>query len=213
MKKNIIFGLATLSTLTLSAPAMAGANDLLTLGLGASYTYTNTQGLSEGSGMQSSAPSLNVRLKLLRVFGAELSYAPSAGSSQDGDLVGDSTVQASGLLFLLPTEYVGVYGKAGIGSQSFAEMGNPGSASTSYHAGGGFDVHLGDNLAIGAEMLVLIPGAASIDAALSKHGLRSTNENLGTGVQSTDRSPVELQMSDLITTDNYQASLSLRYYF
>lgn len=213
MKKNIIFGLTALSTLALSAPAMAGANDLLTLGVGASYTITNTQGLDDGSAMQSSTPSLNVRLKMLRVFGAELSYAPSAASNQAADLVSDSTFQASGLLYVLPTEYVGVYGKAGIGSQSLAEMGNPNGASNNYHAGGGFDVHLGQNLALGAEMLVLIPGAASIDAALSKHGLRSTNENLGSGVQTTDRSPVELQMSDLITTDNYQASVSLRYYF
>lgn len=214
MKTNKYFvTIVSLATLTISSSAMAGANDLLTLGLGASYSVTKIQDLSETSATETMSPSLSVRLKLLRVFGAEFAYSPTIAQSGNSDLVMDSAYRASGLLFLVPTQYLGIYGKAGIGSHNLAQLANPMGETSSFHAGGGFDIHMGDHFALGGELLVLIPGAHSIDTALSKHGLRSTNENLGTGIQSTPRSPVEIQMSDLINTDNYQASVSLRYYF
>jgi len=214
MKSNKLFGtIVSIATLTLSSTAMAGANDLMTLGLGASYSYTKTQDLSQSDATETMSPSLSVRVKLLRVFGAEFEYSPTATAGEGTDLVMNSTYRASGLFFLLPTQYLGVYGKAGIGTHNLSQMANPMGQSNSFHAGGGFDVHLGEHFAIGGELLVLIPGAHSIDTALSQHGLRSTNENLGHGLPTTNRSPVEVQMSDLINTDNFQASASIRYYF
>ena len=212
-KKLYITTILSLATLTVSSTAMAEANGLFTLGLGASYSVTKIQDLNDSNATETMSPSLSVRLKLLRIFGAELEYSPTVAQKESTDLVMDSAYRASGLLFLLPTQYFGVYGKAGVGSHDLAQLANPMGETSSFHAGGGFDIHLGDHLALGGELLVLLPGAHSIDTALSKHGLRSTNENLGSGVSASPRSPVELQMSDLINTDNYQASVSLRYYF
>lgn len=201
------------ATLTFSSTAFAGANDLLTLGLGASYSLTRTQDLSETQSSDALSPSLSVRLKLLRIFGAEFSFAPNAAQNAETELIMDATYRASALLFVLPTEYVGVYGKAGMGTHNLSQMANPMGESNSFHAGGGLDVHLGENFSLGGEFLILIPGAHSIDTALSKHGLRSSNANVGQGMGTTPISPVEVQMSDLITTDNFQASVSMRYYF
>jgi len=212
--KNKYFSLIlSAATLTLSSTAFAGSNDLMTVGLGATYSLTRTQDLSESESSDALSPSLNVRLKLLRIFGAEFSYAPTVVQNNGDELVMDATFRASALLFVLPTEYVGVYGKAGMGTYNLSEMVNPMGEGNSFHAGGGMDIHIGDNFAVGGEFLILIPGAHSIDTALSKHGLRSSNENLGSGLGTTERSPVEVQMSDLITSDNFQASVSLRYYF
>lgn len=153
----------------------------LAVGSGAGVTHT-ALGDSFGS-------DLRVRVKVLHLLGAELSYAP--GQWRGAGFVPQyrPAVGLSGLFYVLPTSPVGVHLKVGVEGASLDRLERAGSNKV-YHAGGSLDIGLGEHLVLGAEMLFLHyarpaqrPADARFDAALAR-----------------------------MTADTYRASLSLMYH-
>jgi hypothetical protein len=67
------------------------------------------------------------------------------------------------------------------------------SASNSYHFGGGVEVYLTDHLAVGSEVLFLLPGARSV-------------------VDKMMRDQAIPEIGDLVNPRNFRVALGARYY-
>ncbi|MEL6544455.1 MAG: hypothetical protein AAFQ82_07500 [Myxococcota bacterium] len=143
------------------ATAVAAPDSWLTLGVG---TSMNMEGDSQLTG------SLKTRLRLLLAFGAELSYQPAeAGHS-------DSSTGVHGLLYLLPTSPVGGYLKAG---WSNGQLGTIGRNDDRYDVGGGFELYMGEHVALGAEYLRSFPDVQSLGDSMQRgDGLWNQGEDI-----------------------------------
>jgi hypothetical protein len=149
-----LIGVALIVWLAPAASALANSDSMLTVGFGAGFGISTASEEPFGP-----VGEYKLRLRLLRVFGAELSYNPEAGFSPQPGLIYDSPVRLSGLLYIVPTSPVALYLKGGVGGTAVKTALNINSKETSYHAGAGLDVKFGGHLVIGSEFLLLAGGA------------------------------------------------------
>lgn len=180
-------------TATLSASAaFADATSLLTASVGGSFSL----GQSGDPGARpalSVGPELELRVRVLRALAFEIGVRPLDELPDEGSLVYSSRFRWSGILYLLPLDAFGLYAKAGLGGASLEDMVTFSSASNSYHFGGGVEVYLTDHLAVGSEVLFLLPGARSV-------------------VDKMMRDQTIPELGDLVNPRNFRVALGARYY-
>ncbi len=195
-----------------AAPCRADSDSLFTVGLGTAMGVNRSTPLG-GTPEATFTTELSVKLKALHVFGVEFSYAPTDPAESQSAIVFDGPFRLSGLLYLVPTYPVTFYVKGGIGAGDIEDLVKIDGASNSYHGGAGLDVHIGENLVIGAEYLLLIPGVAGVKSTLSmfandeikRYQARDPNQPFDSGA------PPEV--ADFISADNFRVTLSARWYF
>jgi hypothetical protein len=138
-------------------------------------------------------PQLELRVRLLRALAFEVGVRPLDGLPAEGSLVYSSRLRWSGILYLVPLDDFGLYAKAGLGGNSFEDMITFSAPGNSYHFGGGLEVYLTEHIAVGSEVLFLLPGARSV-------------------VDKMMRDQVIPEVGDLLDPRNFQVSLGARYY-
>ena len=165
-----------------------------------------------GSSSSQVVSELDLRIKALYVLGFELAYNPAATSFEGDGLVFQSRLRMAAQVYFLPLDMFSMYLTAGIGSDHMKDLVNLTGDNTSYHGGLGAEVYVGENMAIGAEYLMLIPGVRSVQKTIVSSALQSVVNTPGS--PSAPQLDMEsLTASDFINPGNFQATLSFRYYF
>jgi len=156
-----------------SAAALATAGDArgdgssdLTLGLGAGIGIHKAGGPDEkaSTALMNQA---NLRLKFLQVFGID--YALDLGRDDklvnpaDDELHYQAKMRLTALIYPYNGEAVAFYFGAGIGGGKLAELLKTNAVANSYHAGIGFEFHLGDHLSIDTSFMLVAPGSRSVE--------------------------------------------------
>ena len=205
---------ALLALLLVAGSARAESNSLFSVGLGTGVGVSRHTPF-KATPTSSFSSELSLKVKMLHFLGLELAYSPTDGQATSGasdSLVFDSKFRLSGLLYVVPTYPVGLYLKGGLGGGRVGDMFDASSDTSSYHAGGGLDVHIGSHVVIAAEFLLLIPGLESIKQTLST----VTNEEIArfqaAGKPGTPATP-ELGVSDFINGNNFRVGLNARWFF
>ena len=208
--------LALITTLLTTGAASADNDSLFTLGLGTAVGVNRSTPLG-GTAETTFTTELSLKIKALYVFGFEFSYAPTDKVDEASPLVFDSTYRLSGLLYLVPTSPVSFYLKGGLGGGTLEDVFAIDKATTNYHAGAGFDIEAGDNLVIGLEYLLLIPGVAGVRDTLSTYAneeikrYQSRDENKAEPVSTASAGTPAI--SDFISPENFRVTVSARWYF
>lgn len=174
-----------------AAPAFADSNSLVTLGAsaGLALRHWDTTG---GIAADSLNPELGLRLRLFHWLGAEVEVVPhTIGKGSLEDRIG---IRASGLIYLVPTDVVGVYVKAGLGHSNVVKLLDNVGSWESLHVGGGVEVYLGEHLALSGEFYFV-------------NELDNLLERVAHGVATGSLSP-----ATAFDAENFNASLAVRFY-
>jgi hypothetical protein len=211
MRRATIITLFTV--LSFAGNAQASSDSLITLGLGAGVGVNNSTALF-GPTSTRFTTELSVKLKTLHVFGFEFAYAPTDVVDEQQALVFDSTFRVSALLYIVPTYPVGFYLKGGLGSGKIEQIFQFDAPTTSYHAGAGLDIYVGDHVVIGLEYLLLLPGVGSVRdtiATFANDELRRYQERDRSQPYVSEAPPVGVE--DFISPTNFRVQINTRYYF
>lgn len=184
---------AVLCALALSAaPAAADSDSLLTLGVGAQYSYVSPQvaGTPEVAGHQYG---LVGRLKVLRFLGVEGVTQLDQDPKTQADRHLSPRYQLGAMLNLLPTDYFTLFVVAGIGAHDAGDLFDLNGRSTSFHGGPGLEVYLGDHVALGGDVRFRVPGPHFVKDAVQRE---------------MSVEPVE----ELVNLRVWQANFTLAYY-
>jgi opacity protein-like surface antigen len=189
---------------------------LFGLGIGADTGYSQSAGLNTDANTNF-VSEVSVRLDLLYLLGIDFSYnygELSAYTPGQG-LVFDAKYRVSGIFYLVPTSLASIYLKAGIGGQQVSELTSVQADGNSYHAGGGLEIYVTDNVAVSFEYLMLLPGAASIQNSLDSTTQEFTDGlgQVGGALDGTPGNPPSVSLSDFVSPNNFQAKAGLKLYF
>ena len=205
--------IAILASVCFASGAHASNKSLFTVGLGAGLGVNNSTPLF-GSTATRFTTELSLKIKTLRVFGFEFAYAPTDTVDESQALVFDSTYRISALLYIVPTYPVGFYLKGGLGAGKITELFTFDAPTTSYHAGAGLDIYVGEHVVIGLEYLLLLPGVGSVRetiATFANDELRRYQERDRSQPYVSEAPPVGIE--DFISPTNFRVQVNARYYF
>jgi opacity protein-like surface antigen len=207
--------LACLFTLLPIASANADSGSMITAGIGSNLGVSNTTQLS-GATATGFSQEFSVRMKAVYVLGLELAYSPTDSSHAGNGLVFSNDLRLSGLLYFVPTPVVSAYAKGGIEADNIVGLFSIDDLSNAYHLGGGLDIDITDNIVLGLEFLMLIPGKASVENAIESYATAeyaSYEAALSAG-QIPDQAGIETPgVSDFINPSNFRMTVGARYYF
>ncbi len=196
----------------LSSTAQANSDSLFTVGVGTALGVNRSSSLG-GDAETSFTSEVSIKFKALHVLGAEFAYAPTASDDEGQPLVFDGAFRASGLLYLVPTYPVTFYLKGGLSSGKITELFDVDAPSVSYHTGAGLDVHIGDNLVMGLEYLLLIPGLNGVKQTFTTYANEEIKRFQRRGVGEEVAAAATPEVSDYISADNFRITVSARWYF
>lgn len=204
-RKSIATIALAAATMLLPAGAQAGSQSNLTLGLGSSIGLSHVVPVT--GGMHNTVLSeMNLRLKLLKVVGLDLNYNLSGEQPVGHGEVYSSNLRVSALLYVIPTKRMSVYLAGGTGASSFSDLTSKSVSKKSFHGGGGMELYVGRHLAFTTEFLFLVPEVEKV--VVTVQPLRVD------GSSSVDLGSIETpSASDYLSTDNYQFTFGLKYYF
>ena len=198
--------MATLVVLMAHQPvAHADNTSLLTLGFGQTEGIAHVMPVNGGSN-NSVVSELNVRLKMLTVLGFDFNYNVVGEQSVGNGEIYASNYRMSALLYLVPTDVMSLYVAAGAGASEVSDLTSSEMNDKSYHGGGGLELYVGDHMALSTEFLMLVPEVSRI--VVSKQPL-SVDESGQVDWSSADSPGV----SDYVSSDNFQVTFGLKYYF
>lgn len=213
MGRGSIASLGTVIAVTMTlvaAPALADHHDLVTGSVGTSFGVGSYHQI-DNSQQTEFISEFNVRGRFGRIVGLEMAYNPAGHGVNSSQLVFHSSFRLAGQIFFVPLEEVGVYLTMGVGANNFGELFSIASSSNSYHGGLGVEVYVWDNLAVGAEWLMLVPGIRSIQKTVVTHAL---NAAIGDEQSQAQAVNVEsLSPWDFVHPRNFQIAIGARYYF
>jgi opacity protein-like surface antigen len=202
--------LTALMLTPLGSRAIAGPNDWATGSVGTLFGVTRSHQLDNSDANQF-VSELQVRGRFWQVLGLELAYNPAAHAGVTGDLVFSSQFRIAGQIFFLPLDFMSMYVSVGVGSNNFGELFSIAADSNSYHGGLGAEFYVWDNLAVGAEWLMVVPGVRSIQRTVVSHALA---EAFPGADQPTSNIDVQsLDAWDFVHPRNFQLTFGARYYF
>ncbi len=205
----------TMTVAMSTSTALADSGSIITAGIGAGLGVSSTSQLG-ASAQTNFSTDISVRMKALYVLGLELGYSPTDHSSQNG-LVFSNDLRLSMLLYFVPTPVVSAYAKAGIEGDGLGALFSVSDSSNAYHFGGGLDIDVTDNVVIGLEFLMLVPGAASIENSvetLANDTLAQYEAALSAGqVPAGVETPAIPEVGDFISPSNFRLTVGARYYF
>ena len=203
-----------LALLAVGVDARAESTSLFSVGVGTGVGVSRHTPFKAAS-TSSFSSELSLKVKMLHFLGLELAYSPTDGlatAGQSDALVFDSKFRLSGLLYVVPTYPVGLYLKGGLGGGRVGDLFDVASNTSSYHAGGGLDVHIGSHVVLAAEFLLLIPGVESIKQTLTTVTNQEIARFQAAGKPGTPETP-ELGVSDFISGNNFRVGLNARWFF
>ena len=197
--------------LTVANTAFGAESDLFAVGIGTSLGVSRTTAM--GATTQSHFNTdISLRVKVLNALAVEYSYSPTE-STHPANLIFDGAHRLSGLLYIVPTSPVAAYLKFGVGAGNIDDLFEIWGASTSYHGGIGLDVDVTNNLVIGAEFLLLVPGVSSAKNVLEDLAVNEV-ARLQDPTRRYTEPPTEVpQVSDFFSADNFRFAVGARYYF
>jgi hypothetical protein len=207
MKTNtwMAIAAAAVMTLALGNEARADSTSLLTMGLGSSVGLAHVVPVTGGS-VNDVVSELNVRIKMLKVLGFDFNYNFAGENEVGHGEVYASSLRASALLYVVPTQVVSVYLAAGTGSSEFTDMFKASATKRSYHGGGGMELYVGRHLALSTEFLMLVPQVDRV--VISSQPLKVD------AAGSVDLSSVKTpSVTDYISADNFQVTFGLKWFF
>jgi hypothetical protein len=197
-------------TLFVAANAHAASDSLFTVGVGTSVGVNHTSKY-QASAKSTFSSDVSVRVKMLRFLALDLSFSPTETTETDS-LVFDGKYRASALLFVLPTNPVAAYLKAGVGAGNISELVSVTGETNSYHAGAGLDINLTDNMVLSAEFLLLVPGVASIKNTIVTEANKEI-ARMADPLRMNEKPGVAPEVSDFISPENFRVSVGARWYF
>lgn len=157
-----------LGLLQVNGPAHADGSSAVTLGVGGGIGIHKAGGLGEEE-LTAFVNQANVRFKFLWIFGVDYAYDLSRNADlvtpRPGELHYQAKMRATAMLYPYSGERVAFYLGAGLGGGNLKELFKPDSASSSYHAGVGFEFHLASHISIDTSFMLVAPGARSIQNA------------------------------------------------
>jgi len=185
--------------------AKADSTSLLTLGFGQSVGVAHVMPVNGGTN-NSIVSEMNLRLRMLTVLGFDFNYNVAGEQSVGNGEVYASNYRMSALLYLVPTDVMSLYLAAGAGASEMGDLTSSEMTDKSYHGGGGLELYVGDHLALNTEFLMLVPEVSRI--VVSKQPL-SVDETGNVDWSSAD----EPGVSDYVSSDNFQVTFGMKYYF
>ena len=201
--------------LTLAAqPAAADSHAMITAGLGSNLGFNQTTRLNGGTSTAFTTE-FSLRVKALYALGFEFAYAPTDSHSSD-ELVYTNNLRLSGLVYFVPTPWVSAYFKGGIEGDGFGALFAYDDPASSYHAGGGIEVHIDDHWVVGVEFLVLLPGVTSVENTVERYVDQETARYQA--ALSAGETPAAIgadapDPSDFLSANNFRLTFGARYFF
>ena len=216
MSRRSLSLFAAIASLLTASTASAASDSIITAGLGTTLGANSTTQLN-GQTTTSFSNELSLKVKGLYVLGFEFAYSPTdrTGSSAS-ELIFTNDLRLSGLLYFLPTPYVQAYAKAGIEADNFGGLFSINDPSNAYHVGGGIDVNITENIVIGIEWLVLIPGKRSVETQVNDYideETRRAEQLARAGQIPTDIGADAPGVGDFLSASNFRLNIGARYYF
>lgn len=210
---------ALVAVVICALPSTAGAdsNSMLTAGFGSNVGISSISQLG-GETRYGLSNEISLRIRALYVLGVDFGYAPTDSTPPSGDeLVFQNGLRLSALLYLIPTPVVAAYTKAGIEGASFGALVSVTDPSNSYHAGGGLDIQLGENLAITVEYLMLFPGFHSVQQQIESW-VAQQQATVEAALSRGEDVPGDIgadapTIGDYISPTNFRATLGVRWWF
>lgn len=210
---KFVTALVTLAAgLAITGTAHANSDSLFTVGVGTALGVNQSSSLG-GSVETTFTSEISLKFKALHVLGVEFAYAPTDSDDEGQPLVFDGAFRASGLLYLVPTYPVTFYLKGGLSSGKITELFDIDAPSVSYHTGAGLDVHIGDNLVMGLEYLLLIPGLNGVKQTFTSYANEEIKRFQRRGVGEEVAAAPTPEISDYISANNFRITVSARWYF
>lgn len=172
--------LAVVTLLTVAATtAHADNTSWFTLGVGAQYSYV--------SGAAGAAPEMPAhqygvvsRLKLLKFLGAEFTAQLDQDPKTQPLRHLSPRYQLGAMVNLIPTQYFNVFVVGGLAAHAMGDLVDIAGRTTSFHAGPGLEVYLGDHVAIGGDLRWRAAGPEYIEARiLDELSARPVDELVG----------------------------------
>lgn len=190
--------------------AQAGPTDMVTGSVGTSFGLTNSTQLNSDAG-QRFVSEIQLRGRFVQVLGLELTYNPAATGASNSALVFDSQFRLAGQIFFLPLDFMSAYLSFGVGANNMGELFSIAGDGNSYHAGVGTEFYVWDNLAVGAEWLMIVPGVRSIQKTVVTHALTAAFPGDDAAEPAVDVN--NLSPWDFVNPKNFQLTVGVRYYF
>ncbi|MCB9728325.1 MAG: outer membrane beta-barrel protein [Deltaproteobacteria bacterium] len=214
--KRIITALAL--TLALAAPASATSNSWATLGIGTGLGVLRSAQPEAAAGT-SVVSNINMRLKLLRFIGLDLTYAYVSQDDAHEELQFGARLRATALVYLIPAKRIGLYVGAGVGARSFKDLASLTAASNSYHVGSGLEVHVSPHVTIDGSFFMVVPGYASIERDVTRRALSEFEAVENDPAQAQDLQSAraaaggDINVSNYISPSNFEIILRGMFYF
>ncbi|MEZ4268268.1 MAG: hypothetical protein R3F39_18040 [Myxococcota bacterium] len=114
----------------LAAPASAGNNSWATVGVGTGLGVLHTS-QPDAAADTSFVSNVNLRLKLLRFLGMDLTYAYVSQDDAREELQFGARLRATALIYLIPAKRIGLYVGAEVGARSFKDLASLTASSNS----------------------------------------------------------------------------------
>ncbi len=150
---------------TAGAARADGASDV-TLGVGAGIGIHKAGGPDEKANT-AFMNQANLRFKFLSVLGfdysIDLSHDGELVTPSDDELHYQAKMRMTALIYPYNGKEVAFYFGAGIGGGKLGELFQTSAAANSYHAGIGFEFHLGEHLSIDTSFMLVAPGSRSVE--------------------------------------------------
>ena len=158
--------LLAIAALTLSAaPALADANDLLTLGVGAQFSYVPTPGTEAASDVTANHQyGVLSRVKVLRFLGVEFAAQLDQDPKTQPLRHLSPRYQLGAMLNLVPTDHFNLFAVAGLAAHEMGDLVDLAGRTTSLHAGPGLEIYLSEHVAFGADLRWRVPGPEYLKA-------------------------------------------------
>ncbi|MBT9560826.1 MAG: hypothetical protein IV100_32680 [Myxococcales bacterium] len=208
---SLVFAISLVVAAAAAGPARADNYQLFSAGVGTTLGGSHVAAPS-GRTESSFSSELSLRMRAVYVLGLDFAYAPIDGSTRADGLVFGNALRLSALLYVVPTEWVQIYGKVGLEADDFAGLFTIEDNSNAYHAGGGMEVPVTDNWVLSLEFLMLIPGVASVE----NHVGASVEEQIArvrtAGEAALAESAIP-EVSDYVSGANFRLTAGVRYYF
>lgn len=151
-----------LGSVFFASTALADSDSLLTLGVGAQYTLTAPSVADTESQISGSQYGVVSRMKVLRFLGFEGTAQFDQDPKTQGERLLSPRYQLGLMVNLVPTSNFNLFLVGGLAAHNGGDLFNLDGRSTSFHAGPGFEVFIGDHVALGADVRFRVPGPSYI---------------------------------------------------
>jgi hypothetical protein len=140
-----------------AAPASAAVDSWFTAGVGAQYSI-----VSDGVAQKTTTPGVQYglvgRLKILKFLGIEMSTAFDQDPKTQDQRHLSPRYQIGAMVNVVPTRWFNLFVVAGTGAHGVGDLFDINGDTTSFHAGPGLEIFIGEHFAFGGDVRFRVPG-------------------------------------------------------